>query len=101
MAPTHSASKGDPVKKSSNPFGERVPCEADHDPAGRSREDSPYALVTAADPPIYMSYETPPAFGQNRRIPRTRRNTASGNGGEKLRRVGWEYELVYPGADRG
>jgi acetyl esterase/lipase len=60
-------------------------------------EYSPYALVTADDPPIYMSYGAPPALGQNQKDP-----THTSNFGvklqEKCKSVGVECELYYPGA---
>ncbi len=60
-------------------------------------EYSPYALVTSDDPPIYMFFRTPPALGKNEKDP-----THSANFGvklqEKVRSVGVECELVYPGA---
>lgn len=60
------------------------------------REYSPYEHVTADDPPIYLSYRTPPALGQEEKDP-----THTANFGvklrEKLRRVGVECDLVYPG----
>ena len=60
-------------------------------------EYSPYALVTADDPPIYMIYSVPPALGQDQKDP-----THTSNFGvklqEKLRSVGVECDLVYPGA---
>jgi len=71
--------------------------------AGRDRilpwiaEYSPYALVTADDPPIWMRFSKPPALGQNQDDP-----THTANFGvklqEKLRSVGVPCELVYPGA---
>jgi len=61
------------------------------------KEYSPYEHVTADDPPIYLSYDTPPALGQNQNDP-----THTANFGvklqEKLRSVGVACELVYPGA---
>jgi acetyl esterase/lipase len=61
------------------------------------KEYSPYEHVTAADPPIYLSCDTPPALGQDQKDP-----THTANFGvklqEKLCSVGVEYELVYPGA---
>jgi len=61
------------------------------------KEYSPYELASADDPPIYMIYTTPPALGQDQRDP-----THTANFGlklqEKLRAVGVECELVYPGA---
>ena len=60
-------------------------------------EYSPYALVTSDDPPIYMSYGSPPALGQDQKDP-----THTSNFGvklqEKCKSVGVECELVYPGA---
>jgi acetyl esterase/lipase len=60
-------------------------------------EYSPYALVTADDPPIYMLYSTPPALGQEQKDP-----THTSNFGVKLQErckaVGVECELFYPGA---
>jgi acetyl esterase/lipase len=60
-------------------------------------EYSPYALVTADDPPIYMFFSGPPALGQDQKDP-----THTSNFGvklqEKLRSVGVPCELVYPGA---
>ena len=60
-------------------------------------EYSPYALVTADAPPIYLIYSTPPALGQDQKDP-----THTSNFGvklqEKLRKVGVDCELVYPGA---
>ena len=58
---------------------------------------SPIEHVTADDPPIYMTYRTPPALGKDQQDP-----THTANYGvklqEKLRGVGVECELVYPGA---
>jgi len=58
---------------------------------------SPFALVTADDPPIYLYYSAPPALGQEQKDP-----THTSNFGvklqEKLRSVGVPCELVYPGA---
>ena len=60
-------------------------------------EYSPYALVTADDPPVYLFYGTPPALGQDQKDP-----THTSNFGvklqEKCRSVGVECELFYPGA---
>lgn len=60
-------------------------------------EYSPYALVTADDPPIYLTYSTPPALGQDQKDP-----THTSNFGVKLQEhcqsAGVECELVYPGA---
>lgn len=58
---------------------------------------SPIEHATADDPPIYMSYAAPPALGQEQKDP-----THTANYGvklqEKLRRLGVESELVFPGA---
>lgn len=60
-------------------------------------EYSPYALVTADDPPIYLFYTSPPALGQDQKDP-----THTSNFGVKLQErcqsVGVACELVYPGA---
>ncbi len=60
-------------------------------------EYSPYALVTADDPPIHLFYGAPPALGQEQKDP-----THTSNFGvklqEKLASVGVPCELVYPGA---
>lgn len=61
------------------------------------RQYSPYELVTADDPPIYLFYSAPPAMGQEQKDP-----THTANFGvklkEKLDSVGVPCELVYPGA---
>lgn len=61
------------------------------------KEYSPFEHVTADDPPIYLIYNAPPALGQEQKDP-----THSANFGvklqEKVRSVGVECELVYPGA---
>jgi len=61
------------------------------------KEYSPYELVTADDPPIFLIYGTPPALGQEQKDP-----THTANFGvklqEKCRSVGVECHLVYPGA---
>ncbi|MEA3213730.1 MAG: hypothetical protein QOE70_6787 [Chthoniobacter sp.] len=60
-------------------------------------EYSPYALVTADDPPIYLRYGAPPALGQDQKDP-----THTSNFGVKLqehcKEKGVECELAYPGA---
>jgi acetyl esterase/lipase len=60
-------------------------------------EYSPYALVRADAPPIYLIYNGPPALGQPQDSP-----AHSANFGvklqEKCRSVGVECELAYPGA---
>jgi acetyl esterase/lipase len=61
------------------------------------KEYSPCELVSADDPPIYMIYGAPPALGEVQHDP-----THTANYGvklqEKLRSVGVDCELVYPGA---
>jgi len=58
---------------------------------------SPYALVSADDPPVYLFYKAPPALGQNQKDP-----THSANFGVKLKErldeAGVPCEFVYPGA---
>ena len=60
-------------------------------------EVSPYALVTADDPPVYLWYGTPPALGKEQKDP-----THTANFGVKLqercRALGVDCELNYPGA---
>ena len=65
-------------------------------------EYSPYALVTADDPPVYLSYKDPPALGHDQKDP-----THTANFGvklqEKMKEVGVPCELAYDGvvaADR-
>lgn len=86
--------KGDPGKKHT-PFGEFLLSRDTILPW--IAEYSPYALVSADDPPVYMFYETPPAFGQHQDNPAHSANYGVGLE-EKLKSVGVEYELVYPGA---
>ena len=61
------------------------------------RKYSPFEHASADDPPIYLSYGTPPALGREENDP-----THTANFGvklqEKLRAVGVTCELVYPGA---
>jgi len=61
------------------------------------KQYSPYELVTADDPPVYLFFSAPPALGQPQKDP-----THSANFGvklqEKCRSVGVPCELVYPGA---
>lgn len=71
--------------------------------AGRNRirqwiaEYSPYALVSADDPPVYILYFAPPAIGQPQRDP-----THTANFGVKLQEhcatFGIDVALKYPGA---
>jgi acetyl esterase/lipase len=60
-------------------------------------EYSPYALVTAEDPPVFLEYSAPPALGQEQKDP-----THTSNFGVKLQEhcksVGVACDLVYPGA---
>ena len=86
--------RGDPAKKISA-FEEFL--------AGREKilpwiaEYSPYALVSADDPPVFLFYGAPPALGQNQKDP-----THTANFGVKLQERCWELgvrcELTYPGA---
>lgn len=59
---------------------------------------SPYALVSAGDPPVYLLYGAPPALGQEQKDP-----THTANFGVKLqercREVGVPCDLHYPGAE--
>jgi hypothetical protein len=61
------------------------------------KEYSPYELVTADDPPVYLYYPTPPSMGHDQKDP-----THTANFGVKLQEhcqsVGVKCELVYPGA---
>lgn len=61
------------------------------------KEYSPYEHVSADDPPIYLTYPTPPALGQDQKDP-----THTANFGVKLQEhckaIGVSCELVYPGA---
>ena len=58
---------------------------------------SPYALVTADDPPVYLEYSAPPGLGQEQKDP-----THTSNFGVKLQEhckaKGVTCDLVYPGA---
>lgn len=60
-------------------------------------EYSPYALVSADDPPVYLLYGAPPALGQEQKDP-----THTANFGVKLKerceKTGIACELQYPGA---
>jgi acetyl esterase/lipase len=60
-------------------------------------EYSPYALVTADDPPVYLFYSATPALGEEQKDP-----THTSNFGVKLQEhcqaAGVACELVYPGA---
>lgn len=61
------------------------------------QEFSPYALVSADDPPVYLFYTEPPAPGEKQKDP-----THSANFGvklqEKMKSAGLDCELVFPGA---
>ena len=63
------------------------------------KEYSPYANVTADDPPVYLIYSAPPALGREQRDP-----THTSNFGVKLQEhcksKGVGCELVYPGAPK-
>lgn len=82
---------------------DRKPAEFEAFLAGRKKilpwvaEYSPYALVTADDPAVYLFYKTPPALGKVEKDP-----THTSNFGvklqEKCQSAGVECELVYPGA---
>ena len=60
-------------------------------------EYSPWALVSADDPPVYLRYAAPPRLGEAEKDP-----THTANFGvklaERLAAAGVEHELVYPGA---
>ena len=60
------------------------------------KEYSPYELVTADDPPVYLFYSDTPALGKTRKDP-----THTANFGvklqEKMQQVGVECQLMYPG----
>ncbi len=61
------------------------------------REFSPFELVSADDPPVYLYYTVAPALGKNQKDP-----THAANFGaklqEKMRVTGVECCLMYPGA---
>jgi hypothetical protein len=61
-------------------------------------EYSPFSLVSADDPPVYLIYSSPPAIGQPQKDP-----THTANFGLKLREhcgdLGVECQLVYPGSE--
>ena len=63
----------------------------------RSPSITPYALVTADDPPVWLGFGVPPALGENQKNP-----THTSNFGvklqEKCKSVGVECEFAYPGA---
>ncbi|MGY8768214.1 MAG: carboxylesterase family protein [Pirellulales bacterium] len=60
-------------------------------------EYSPYALVNAGDPPVYMFFTAVPAIGKDQKDP-----THTSNFGVKLKEhceeIGLKCEVVYPGA---
>lgn len=58
---------------------------------------SPYLLATADDPPVYLFYDSVPALGQPHKDPPHSANFGVGLA-EKLKSVGIEHELNYPGA---
>lgn len=57
---------------------------------------SPYALVTAGAPPVYLFYDTPPAPGRPHKDPPHSANFGAGLA-EKLSQAGAEFEFNYPG----
>jgi hypothetical protein len=61
------------------------------------QEFSPYALATSDDPPVYLFYDSVPAIGQPYKDPPHSANFGAGLA-EKLKSVGIDYELNYPGA---
>ena len=60
-------------------------------------EYSPYALLTAEDPPVYLFYNTPPAMGQAQESTAHSSNFGVGLQ-QQCRKLGVPCELVYPGA---
>ncbi len=60
-------------------------------------ECSPYALLTADDPPVYLYYNTPPDMGKPQSSTAHSANFGVGLQ-EQCRKLGVECELVYPGA---
>jgi acetyl esterase/lipase len=61
------------------------------------QEYSPYALATQDDPPVYLFYDSVPALGEPYKDPPHSANFGAGLA-EKLKRLGVECELNYPGA---
>ncbi len=61
------------------------------------REYSPYELVTPDDPPVALYYDEPPAMGHDQESPAHSANFGVGLAA-KLKQVGVECDLVYPGA---
>lgn len=59
---------------------------------------SPYALASSDDPPVYLYYDSVPAMGKEAKDPPHSANFGVGLA-EKLKQVGVEYELNYPGAE--
>ncbi|WP_395750783.1 alpha/beta hydrolase [Prosthecobacter sp.] len=60
-------------------------------------EYSPYALLTADDPPVYLLYNTPPAMGQPQESTAHSANFGVGLQNQ-CRKLSVPCELVYPGA---
>jgi acetyl esterase/lipase len=60
-------------------------------------EYSPYALLSADDPPVYLAYDTAPDFGKSQDNPAHTANFGVGLA-VKLKSLGIEHELNYPGA---
>lgn len=61
------------------------------------QEFSPYELATPDDPPVLLFYDSVPAMGQPAKDPPHSANFGFGLAG-KLKAVGLDYELIYPGA---
>ena len=60
-------------------------------------EYSPYALVSAGDPPVYLFYGNPPAMGKEEKDPTHTANFGVGLQ-ERCKAAGVDCELVYPNA---
>jgi acetyl esterase/lipase len=64
------------------------------------KANSPYELVTADDPPVFLFYDSPLVMGQEWKDPP---HSANFGGGlvEKMKKVGAPYEFYYQGANNG
>ena len=60
-------------------------------------EYSPYALVTADDPPVHLAFSAPPAMGKPQKDPTHTANFGVGLQ-QRCKEAGIGCELVYPGA---
>jgi acetyl esterase/lipase len=60
------------------------------------QEYSPYEWVSSGDPPVYLYYSRPPAFGEEQSDPTHTANFGVGLA-VRLREAGVDFELVYPG----